>query len=401
MGYCKHCGNALPEGVKFCPACGKSLQPPMEDAPAAPNLQQQGYQQPAPPAQGYQQPAQPEMQQMGYRQPAPPAQQDYRQSAAPEMQQQGYQQPAPPAQQDYRQNAAPAAPAPAAPQQPAAQKKKKNVLAIILAVLLVLALAAGGYFAYRYFNPPDTASNEDEDEKTEKDKDKDNNKDSKDGETEKENTTRTAETAAQVTETEPVETEPVTQPEKPEPAGPEKVTTADLRFTVGGISYSWPLNVSLLTADRGWEKANDDTVTPDTVLQPGEYAVEYYGNEDAYVVLIVEYYNDGNAPKTLSECGIGSVSVVGGVLYSEPDWIPSDVGLTRGTTGDSYEDDIIAAFGDPDQQHSIYYEYDDAVEEYVVYDCGSYSMYFSFTEQGVMTSLTICKTACLPDFNNY
>jgi uncharacterized RDD family membrane protein YckC len=36
MPYCQKCGNALPEGAKYCPVCGTAV--PMEEAPTAPTV---------------------------------------------------------------------------------------------------------------------------------------------------------------------------------------------------------------------------------------------------------------------------------------------------------------------------------------------------------------------------
>jgi uncharacterized RDD family membrane protein YckC len=36
MPYCQKCGNALPEGAKYCPVCGTAVA--MEEAPAAPTM---------------------------------------------------------------------------------------------------------------------------------------------------------------------------------------------------------------------------------------------------------------------------------------------------------------------------------------------------------------------------
>ena len=374
MRFCKYCGAGLPENLKFCPNCGKSLQQPAPAAQAPQTAQAPA----APAAPGFQQ---------------PPAQQPNN------------------PQQPTRQQTT------NAPEKPKKQKSGKGPLIAVIAVLGVLLIAGAGLFIHNQiaghwlWESEGSASSDDDKEDKNSKADNKNNKDNKDskGNTEGSTADSTAEAVSEtlppqteaVSETLPPQTEPVTQPNIPQPAGPEKVGNADLRFSVDGFNITWPPATSRLTADKGWERAEDDDVLPDTVLQPGEVVYDYYGNEDAYVVLIVEYWNNGNSPRTVKECGVALVSVCGGVLYSEPDMIPSDVGLARGTTSDSTEQEIIDAFGMPDEQHSIYYEEYDVVEDHVIYYCGDYAMHFIFTGEGVMTNLVFCDKALVPDFNNY
>lgn len=125
--FCINCGNKIPEGAHFCPACGTprpSLPSDYQEQPAV----QQPVQQPA------QQP-----------QPYAPQQDQY---AAPDM-------PPPlgpeqPYQQPYQQPYAPGLP----PQQYPPKKKSSGGIIALIAVLALAALTGGGWALYKYVLKP-------------------------------------------------------------------------------------------------------------------------------------------------------------------------------------------------------------------------------------------------------
>lgn len=146
--FCINCGNKIPEGAHFCPACGTprpALPSDYQEQPAV----QQPVQQPA------QQP-----------QPYAPQQDQY---AAPDM-------PPPlgpeqPYQQPYQQPYAPGLP----PQQYPPKKKSSGGIIALIAVLALAALAGGGWALYKYVlkpsapvenNEPSTSFSSEEDNTT-------------------------------------------------------------------------------------------------------------------------------------------------------------------------------------------------------------------------------------------
>ncbi len=175
-------------------------------------------------------------------------------------------------------------------------------------------------------------------------------------------------------------TEPVTELVPPENVEGSKLTWADFTFTFNNKEYASYLKPDGFSAADGWVEQTQidygEAVYPrDYLLSPGEDGYLAISHKDSDVKVMLYYENVYSDETRLIDCPCYSAN-----FYGEKG---QGFSFARGVTFGASENEIVSAFGEPDQKQSLALE---QPTEILLYQYGICALVFVVRENALITA---------------